>query len=101
MSTTTTKKAAEKKSKVVVFKLSDLEEMKRKRLVSLAKRAGMKANKNSKELREELKKYYDQHKSEIEEKQKEVKNKPKASAKRDMTKDLQTRIHYKDRVSDS
>lgn len=103
MSTAAPKKAAAAKPKIVVFKLAELddEKMKRKRLVSLAKRAGLKANKNSAALKEDLKKYYEAHKSEIEEKQKELKNKPKASKKRDMTKDLQTRIHYKDRVADS
>ena len=52
----TTSAAAEKKSKVVVFKLADLEEMKRKRIVLLAKRAGLKANKNSAALVEDCKK---------------------------------------------
>jgi hypothetical protein len=93
--------AADKKSKIVVFKVKDLDNMPRKRLVSLAKRVGEKANQNSAALVEALKKYYSEHESEIKEKQSELDSKPKASKKRDMTKDLASRIHYKDRVSDS
>jgi len=72
MSKADTKKA-EKKAAVAVFDVTKVDSLKRKRIVSLCKQAGIKANKNNDELKEALKSYHKDHKSQIEQEMKERK----------------------------
>ncbi len=53
---------------IVAFKLKDLENMKRDRLISLCKRAGIKANQTSQVLKDALTQYYEANTEAIEEK---------------------------------
>eukprot|EP01090_Pellita_catalonica_P006279 TRINITY_DN16487_c0_g1_i1.p1 TRINITY_DN16487_c0_g1~~TRINITY_DN16487_c0_g1_i1.p1 ORF type:complete len:101 (-),score=43.53 TRINITY_DN16487_c0_g1_i1:77-379(-) len=55
----------EKPKKFVYFNIDDVEDMKRKRLQSLSKRIGFKANKSSDYLKEKLKEYYEKYEKEI------------------------------------
>lgn len=65
--------AKQKKDKVAVFDVTKVDSLKRKRLVSLAKQAGLKANQGNDQLKEALKTYHKDNKSKIDQEIKERK----------------------------
>jgi len=82
----------DKKATVAVFDVTKVDSLKRKRIVSLCKQAGIKANKNNDELKEALKAYHKDHKAQIDQESKERKRKkPK---KGDLLKGLDSTVHY-------
>jgi len=68
-----------KDTKIVYFNVDTVDEMKRKRLQSLAKRIGLKANGTSASLKEQLKEYYEKNKDGIESLKKSMDDKKKNS----------------------
>jgi len=80
------------KQSIAVFDVAKLDTLPRKRIVSLCKQAGIKANKPSGELKDALKSYHKDNKAKIEQEMKERKR--KKGKRGDLLKGLDTTIHY-------
>ncbi|KAL6074863.1 hypothetical protein QOT17_003940 [Balamuthia mandrillaris] len=92
--------AKEKKERIVPFDVTKLDSLKHKRLQSLCKRAGIKANEPSEKLREELKKYHTANKKAIEAAIAENQKKKSAPKKKsNMTATLEEKVHYKPKMA--
>eukprot|EP01087_Luapelamoeba_hula_P021368 TRINITY_DN744_c0_g1_i1.p1 TRINITY_DN744_c0_g1~~TRINITY_DN744_c0_g1_i1.p1 ORF type:complete len:127 (+),score=37.74 TRINITY_DN744_c0_g1_i1:112-492(+) len=93
---TTARAPKPKADKLAVFEPTQLDTLKRKRIVSLCKQAGIKANKSNDDLKEALKQYHKDNKSQIdaELKERKTKRRKKDHPKNTMLKGLETSIHY-------